>query len=136
MSQIYLRSHRKKLKIIMAAVKWEKKYNNSNPPGIHFLKASRWGWKRFSFLLYPAVKACMNYKNGHRWNHSCDAVLNQNPNKQSSTMLGNLVRSCISFRGGSWKTWKVKIVKWKTWVLGKENSSSFVFTHQYSLVKI
>ena len=37
----------------------------------------------------------MNYKNSHRWNHSCDAFLNQNPNKQNTTMQRNLVRSFI-----------------------------------------
>ena len=66
---------------------------------------------------YCSVKACVNY-------HSCDTFLNQNPNKQSTAMQRNLVSSCISFRGGSGKTWKVKNVKWqKVWVLGKQISS-------------
>ena len=36
-------------------------------------------------------------------------------------MQRNLVSSCICFRGGSRKTWKVKNVKWqKAWVRGKQ----------------
>ena len=89
-SHIYLLSHRKKLKIVMPTVKRDKKnviYSNS--PEMQLLKASKWSSYRnalvFSVtLLWKPHES--SYKNSHRWNHSCDAFLNQNPNKQTTTL--------------------------------------------------
>ena len=55
----------------------------------------------------------------------------------NKTQQRNLGSSCISFRGGSGKTWKVDNIKWqKTSVFSKQISSFCVFIFQYSPVKI
>ena len=96
-------------------------------------------WKLVSEVRNALVFSLLCYKNLHELQKKPSmkppfvVTLSSTKTQINKTQQRNLDSSCISFLGGSGKTWKVENIKWqKTSVFSKQISSCCVFIYQFT----